>query len=266
MNDQQNERTQIEQHLQQDVALRVLQIEMCLGRVQLLDQVVGGVSGDRGVELILRCPSSGRELRCPGSWRPAPVRPRPCRTDPSSRFPCFAHAAALRHHSSIRSMPKAMMQAQNMIDLTVEFTRIPLFRCWRSRQTCLQHRLYLPLDAGTFLKSQKYTECLAADTPTLPPGRAVTSIVLSRPGRLVAIMGPVLGGIRRVNRPEVPLRKARRRLQAGSRMRIPGSGSTSTPCIQTMRPSSSRTGQRARLEPVTLRRSSTSFTLRGAEE
>ena len=46
----------------------------------------------------------------------------------------------------------------------------------------------------------------------------------------------------------------------------PGMGLSSTPRIQIMRPSNSRTGHRARLEPVTLRRSKTSLTLRGPEE
>jgi len=45
---------------------------------------------------------------------------------------------------------------------------------------------------------------------------------------------------------------------------IPASGSTSTPCIQTIRPSTSSTGQIRRAEPVTRSLSSTSFTLRGA--
>ena len=49
-------------------------------------------------------------------------------------------------------------------------------------------------------------------------------------------------------------------------MAIPGSCWSSTPRIQTMRPSSSRTGQRALLVPVTLKRSSTSFTFRGPLE
>ena len=47
---------------------------------------------------------------------------------------------------------------------------------------------------------------------------------------------------------------------------IPGSGSSSIPFIQTIRPSSSRTGHAARLEPVTFIRSSTSLTLRGLPE
>ena len=50
------------------------------------------------------------------------------------------------------------------------------------------------------------------------------------------------------------------------RLRCPGSGSSWTPCIQTIRPSSSRTGQLARAEPVTCIRSSTSFTFRALPE
>ena len=51
-----------------------------------------------------------------------------------------------------------------------------------------------------------------------------------------------------------------------SSIRIPLAGSTSTPFIHTMRPSTSRTGHTRRLRPATRSRSSTSFTLRGPEE
>jgi hypothetical protein len=47
-------------------------------------------------------------------------------------FPLFD----ITPQSSMQQMP---IKTQNMIALTVEFTRIPLFQRWKSRQAALQH-------------------------------------------------------------------------------------------------------------------------------
>jgi hypothetical protein len=58
------------------------------------------------------------------------------------------------------TMRQARIQAQNMSVLTVEFTRIPLFRYWRNRQTGLQYHPHHPLDAGTVFKVTENTRNL----------------------------------------------------------------------------------------------------------
>jgi len=55
-------------------------------------------------------------------------------------------------HMVKRSIRQARITAQNMIVLTVEFTRIPLSRRDRSQSTRFQHRLHHPLDARNSLK------------------------------------------------------------------------------------------------------------------
>jgi hypothetical protein len=52
------------------------------------------------------------------------------------------------------------IKTQNMIVLTVEFTRIPLSRRRRNHSRDLLHRLHHPLDAGTFLEVTEGTQIL----------------------------------------------------------------------------------------------------------
>src|ERR1035438_10039570 len=52
----------------------------------------------------------------------------------------------------IRTKPKTMMQAQTMIDLTVEFTRIPLLTVLEKKSNGSPASSASPLDAGTFHK------------------------------------------------------------------------------------------------------------------
>jgi hypothetical protein len=60
-------------------------------------------------------------------------------------------------HMVKRSITQAMITAQNMIVLTVEFTRIPLSWRGRSRSLRLQHRPHHPLDACNSLKVTEST-------------------------------------------------------------------------------------------------------------
>ncbi len=72
-------------------------------------------------------------------------------------FPLFD----ITPQSSMQQMP---IKTQNMIALTVEFTRIPLFQRWRSRQAGHQHCLPHSLDACTSLKVTENTPCLRQQT------------------------------------------------------------------------------------------------------